>query len=313
VAGKQVLVTGGAGFIGSHLVRALAERTGSVRVLDNLSTGKRENLSTATGDLDIIIGDIRNPADCERACCGVEAVFHLAAYVSVPGSVADPAAADAINIGGTLNLLLAAKNAGVKRFVFSSSSAVYGDTDILPTPETILPMPASPYGVEKLYGEHLCRLFHSLHGMQTVALRYFNVYGPGQNPESDYAAVIPKFITTLLQGCTPTIFGDGAQTRDFLYVGDVVHANLLAAKVEGATGETFNIARGTGTSLNDLTSAICAATGVRVEPIHGPERPGDIKHSSADICKAKEKLRFEPEYDLERGLRQTVAFYRATS
>jgi nucleoside-diphosphate-sugar epimerase len=184
---------------------------------------------------------------------------------------------------------------------------------VLPTPETVLPTPTSPYGVEKLYGEHLCRLFHSIHGMETVSLRYFNVYGPGQNPLSEYAAVIPRFITMLIEGRTPAIFGDGTQTRDFLYVGDVIKANVLAAETKFAEGQVLNIAGGHAATLNDLTSAIRTAVGAQVNAVYGPERAGDIKHSSADIRKAKEVLGFAPDYDLERGLRETVAYYRAKS
>ncbi len=314
--GVSVLVTGGAGFIGSHLVRALVEEGAKVRVLDNLSTGSRSRFTGIERKIDFQEGDIRNAVACRSACNragGVEVVFHLAAYISVPGSVRDPITADAINISGTLNLLLAARDSGVERFVFSSSSAVYGDTEVLPTPEETLPRPLSPYGIEKLYGEHMARLFFQLHGLQTACLRYFNVYGPGQNPESEYAAVIPKFITTLLERHTPTIYGDGRQTRDFLFVEDVVKANLLAARAEGIGGEVFNIAGGKFVSLNELYSALADVLGVTEKASYGPPRQGDILHSSADIRTAWNRLGFEPSFDLKAGLEKTVAHYRSVT
>ncbi len=281
-----------------------------MRVLDNFSSGRRENLAGLGARVDVVEGDIRNAVACRKACGGANFVFHLAAFISVPGSLKDPVTADAINITGTLNLLLAARDSGARRFVFSSSSAVYGDTEVLPTPEDVLPRPLSPYGAEKLYGEHLCRIFTLNYGLQAVALRYFNVYGPGQNPESEYAAVIPKFITRLLEGKTPTIFGDGTQTRDFLYVGDVVQANLLAAQVEGAAGGVYNVAGGRAISLSELAQELARVTGTGTLPEHGPERQGDIKHSSADIRRAIKALGFRPQYELARGLEQTVAYYR---
>jgi UDP-N-acetylglucosamine 4-epimerase len=304
------LVTGGAGFIGSHLARALVAQGVRVRVLDNLSAGRWENLAGIESKIEFQEGDIRNAVACRNACRGVEVVFHLAAFISVPGSVQDPITADAVNIGGTLNLLLAARAAGARRFIFSSSAAVYGDTPVLPTYEEALPLPLSPYGIEKLYGEHMARLFHRLHGLETVSLRYFNVYGPRQDPKSEYAAVIPKFIAALLSGQTPTIFGDGEQTRDFLYVEDVARANLLAASAEGVGGEVFNVAGGRAVALRKLYAALCAATRVKRKPQFGPERPGDIRHSCADTAKARERLGFRPEFDLAAGLERTVAGYR---
>jgi nucleoside-diphosphate-sugar epimerase len=308
--GKSVLVTGGAGFIGSHLTRALVSKGACVRVLDNFSTGSRANLAGVEHKIDILEGDIRNAIACRHACRNVEIVFHLAAYISVPGSVKDPIHADSINIGGTLHLLLAAKDAGVHRFIFSSSAAVYGDAKIIPTHEKVLPLPLSPYGVEKLYGEQTCRLFHRHFGLQTVSLRYFNVYGPGQNPTSEYAAVIPKFITALLSGKIPTIFGDGLQTRDFLYVEDVVRANLLAAQADGVGGEVFNIATGQAVSVRELYNALLRATGQTRPPQFGPERPGDIRHSCADVTKARKQLGFTPMHDLAAGLEETVRYYQ---
>jgi UDP-N-acetylglucosamine/UDP-N-acetylgalactosamine 4-epimerase len=310
VAEKVALVTGGAGFIGSHVVRALLDAGRHVRILDNLSTGSRENLAGVERQVDLVEGDIRNAVACRTACRGVSTVFHLAAYISVPGSVQDPVTADAINIGGTLNMLLAAQGTGVRRFVLSSSAAVYGDTEVLPTPEDTLPKPLSPYGVEKLYGEHMLRLFHALHGIETVSLRYFNVYGPRQNPRSEYAAVIPKFISALLDRQAPTIFGDGSQTRDFLFVGDVARANVLAATVPGVGGEVFNVAGGRAVSVRELFDVIHGAVGARIAPIIGPERPGDILHSRADVSKARERLGFAPATDLSAGLAATVEHYR---
>jgi UDP-N-acetylglucosamine 4-epimerase len=299
------------GFIGSHIVEALVKDGAHVRILDNFSTGSWGNLQVPTSAVEVLEADIRDETACVSACSGVDTVFHLAAYISVPGSVNEPVNSSSINIGGMLNMLNAARNRGVRRFVFSSSSAVYGDTAVLPTPETVLPRPTSPYGIEKLYGEHICRVFNELHGLETVALRYFNVYGPGQNPQSEYAAVIPKFIAMLLADAEPTIFGDGAQTRDFLFVGDVVQANLLAASADGVCGEVFNIAGGKATSLNDLFTALCAAIGMSAMVHHGPERAGDIKHSSADITRAQKLLGFRPEFDLAKGLERAVAFYNA--
>src|SRR5512138_3332065 len=233
--GTFALVTGGAGFIGSHIVRALVAEGARVRVLDNLSSGLQANLSGIERKVELQEGDIRNAVACRNACRGVDAVFHLAAFISVPGSVRDPVTADAVNIGGTLNVLLAARDAGVKRVVFSSSAAVYGDPEPaedgrVTVTEKTPAAPLSPYGVEKLYGEHMCRLFAHLYGMQTASLRYFNVYGPRQNPRSEYAAVVPKFVTMLLAGEQPTIFGDGEQTRDLVFVEDVARANLLASR-----------------------------------------------------------------------------------
>jgi nucleoside-diphosphate-sugar epimerase len=308
--GKSVLVTGGAGFIGSHLVRALVAEGAKVRVLDNFSTGSRINLYDVDRRVEMQEGDIRNAIACRNACRGIDTLFHLAAYISVPGSVRDPVTADAINMGGTLNLLLAARDSNVKRFVYSSSSAVYGDTQVLPTHEEVLPKPTSPYGIEKLYGEHMCRLFHQLYGLEAVALRYFNVYGPGQNPESEYAAVIPKFISMLLSGNAPTIFGDGTQTRDFLFVEDVVQANLCAAKTEQVGGEVFNVAGGKSVSLCELAFALNAVLKVKKKTKFGPERAGDIKHSSADITRARQKLGFEPQFDLQAGLEHAVKYYK---
>lgn len=311
---QHALVTGGAGFIGSHLVRELLKRGITVRVLDNLSSGNPDNLEGLGGKIDFQQGDVRNAIACRNACRGVDTVFHLAALVSVPQSVADPVQADAINIGGTLNLLLAARDQRVKRFVFSSSSAVYGDTEIIPTPETTLPLPTSPYGVQKLTGEHYARNFTLLYNLETVCLRYFNVYGPRQNPNSAYAAVIPKFLTRLVEGQSPTVFGDGEQTRDFLAVQDVVAANLLAAETTkpDAVGSVFNIAGGVRTSLNELLALMRDLTGKNIPADYQPPRAGDIVHSGADITRAKTILGFTPQFTLADGLRKALEYYASS-
>ncbi|MCS6775159.1 MAG: SDR family oxidoreductase [Chloroherpetonaceae bacterium] len=308
---ERALVTGGAGFIGSHLVRELLARGVTVRVLDNLSSGREENLQGLRGKVDFHQGDIRNAVACRNACQGVDIVFHLAAMVSVPQSVADPVQADAINIGGTLNMLLAARDQKVRRFIFSSSSAVYGDTDVLPTPETVLPLPASPYGVQKLTGEHYARNFTRLYGLETISLRYFNVFGPRQNPDSAYAAVIPKFLSRLVAGQSPIVFGDGEQTRDFLAVQDVVAANLLAAGTDNplAIGEVFNIAGGQRISLNQLLVVMRDLTGRDIPAEYHPPRPGDILHSGADITRARTLLGFNPSLPLREGLRVALEYY----
>jgi UDP-glucose 4-epimerase len=284
----------------------------AVRVLDNLASGSVENLEGCSKKIEFMEGDIRNAVACRNACRGVDTVFHLAALVSVPQSVADPVQSDAVNIGGTLNLLLAARDYQVKRFVFSSSSAIYGDTEVLPTHERVLPMPASPYGVHKLTGEHYARNFTRLYGLETVCLRYFNVYGPRQNPRSEYAAVIPKFLTRLLAGQAPTVFGDGAQTRDFCYVGDLAAANLLAAETTNgeAVGSVCNIASGKRISLNALLDLMRTVTGTDIPAAYEAARPGDILHSGAAIRRAKAVLGFAPKVELVDGLRETMEYYR---
>ena len=307
----RALVTGGAGFIGSHVVRLLLADGNSVRVLDNFSTGCRENLGEIAENVEWITGDIRDRETCRAACAGTECVFHLAAFISVPGSVADPVGADAINIQGTLNVLLAARDAGVRRLVFSSSSAIYGDTLVVPTPETITPRPISPYGLEKLYGEHACRI-HQTADFSTVALRYFNIFGPRQNPNSDYAAVIPIFMRMMLRGQSPTIHGDGGQTHDFLFVDDVARANLLAAAApQEAAGSVCNIAGGSATSVLEMANAIASATGFTGAIQHGPERVADIRHSSADISLARRILGFDPSVSIDTGLRTTLNWLAA--
>lgn len=308
---KRVLVTGGAGFIGAHLVRALIAQNVAVRVLDNLSSGNVANLSGLGKKLDFVEGDIRNAVACRNACRDIDVVFHLAALVSVPQSVADPIQSDAINSGGTLNLLIAARDQRVKRFVFSSSAAVYGDTDVIPTDESVLPNPLSPYGVQKLTGESYTRLFANLYNIETICLRYFNVYGPGQSPHSAYAAAVPRFLTALLSGRTLSVYGDGEQTRDFCAVGDVVAANLLAATTsrQEVIGRVVNIACGERISLNTLLAHLQEIVGSELPVCYEAARVGDIVHSGADIRLAQTMLGYRPQVDLPTGLRETYAFY----
>lgn len=308
----QFLVTGGAGFIGSNLVDALLERGESVRVLDDFSTGKRANLEAYAGRIDVVEGSIVDIDVCRRAVAHVDYVLHLAALPSVPRSVEDPAGTNAVNVDGTVNMLTAARDAGVKRFVFAASSAAYGDNPKLPKTEDLVPSPLSPYAVQKVAGEHYCRIFHSLYGFETVALRYFNVFGPRQDPQSQYAAVVPKFITMFLRNEAPVIDGDGAQSRDFTYIANVVHANLLACHApKEAAGQVFNIACGEQISVKELAEQVQRMTGATVAAAHGPARAGDVKHSRADIAKARRLLGFEPVVPFQASLERVVEWYRA--
>jgi UDP-N-acetylglucosamine 4-epimerase len=306
----KYLVTGGAGFIGSHIVETLAGGGAEVRVLDNLSTGKLDNLAPWTDRIEFLEGDIRDPEACARAVRGIDHVLHQAALASVPGSVADPVLTNAVNITGTLNLLLAAKDAGVKSLVLASSSAVYGDDPTLPKVEGAEGRLLSPYAVSKLVDEKYAQVFHVLYGMRTVALRYFNVFGPRQDPNSQYAAVIPLFITKVLRGERPVIYGDGEQSRDFIYVKNVVQANLAAAASPEGAGEVFNVASGSGLTVRGLLDAVNEVLGTDVKAVTADPRPGDIKHSIADIGKARRILGFEPAVPFIEGLRSTAAWYR---
>ncbi len=308
----RYLVTGGAGFIGSNLVEALLKRGHSVRVLDNFSTGKRENLAAFIDDIELVEGDLTDPADVQRAADGIDVVLHQGAIPSVPRSIEDPISSNKANVTGTLNLLVAARDAGVGRVVYASSSSIYGDQAVdQPKVETMLPMPISPYAVDKLSGEHYCQVFHAAYGLETVALRYFNVFGPRQDPSSTYAAVIPKFITALLRGDAPTIYGDGEQTRDFTYIGNVVEGNLLAATApaEKAAGQVMNLATGDQTSLNELVTLLREFTGCDIAPVYLDPRPGDIKHSLANVGKAHQRLGYETTVPFREGLQRTVAWY----
>jgi nucleoside-diphosphate-sugar epimerase len=304
------LVTGGAGFIGSHIVEELIRRGERVRVLDNFSTGRRENLAPVLEHVDVIEGDLCDLATVRRAVEGVDCVLHQAALASVQRSVDDPLAAHTANATGTLHLLMAARDAGVKRVVYASSSSVYGDSPVLPKQEDHLPRPKSPYAVSKLAGEYYCQTFAGLYELETVSLRYFNVFGPRQDPTSQYAAVIPLFITAMLRGAAPTVYGDGGQSRDFTYVSNVVRANLLAATAPGVAGRVFNVACGQRCTLLDLIAALDEALGTHVAPVHAAPRPGDVRHSLADVTAAQEALGYRTEVDLHEGLRRTVAWYR---
>lgn len=304
------LVTGGAGFIGSHIVEELIRRGERVRVLDNFSTGRRENLAPFLEHVELIEGDLRNLAAVRQAVAGVDYVLHQGALPSVPRSVNDPLASHAVNATGTLNLLVAGRDAGVKRVVYASSSSIYGDSPTLPKQEDLPPRPKSPYAVAKLAGEGYCRAFSEVYGLETVCLRYFNVFGPRQDPASQYAAVIPLFITAMLRGESPIVHGDGLQSRDFTYVANVVHANLLAAVAPDAAGRMFNVACGQRHTLVDLIAILNAALNISIVPAHTDRRLGDVLHSLADITAAQEALGYRPQVSFEEGLRQTVAWYK---
>ncbi len=306
------LVTGGAGFIGSNLAESLVARGHSVRVFDNFLTGKRVNLHSFEKKAEIVEGDLRDADQVRRAVAGARFVLHLAALPSVPRSVAEPQLAHDVNINGTLNVLLAARDAQCERVVFSSSSSVYGDSEKLPKTEAMTPAPLSPYAIHKLTGEYYCRVFWQLYALPTVSLRYFNVFGPRQDPQSEYAAVIPKFITSVLAGQSPTIYGDGRQSRDFSHVENIVEANLAAcAAPKKALGREFNIACGGRVTLLELLEAINRAVGTQIKPRFEPARPGDIQHSQADIRQAHAYLNWTPRVDFRAGIERTIAFYRA--
>jgi len=324
------LVTGGAGFIGSHVVEALYRRGERVRVLDNLATGSLRNLEDALGlgrgslglpppdrtvavadRCEFVLGDIRDLEVLRRACQGVDCVIHEAALRAVPRSVADPLSTNEVNVTGTLRLLVAAREAGVRRVVFASSSSVYGASLEVPKVETMTPAPVSPYAVSKLAGEHYCRVFYELYGLETVSLRYFNVYGPRQDPASEYAAVIPKFIALALEGKPLEVHGDGHQSRDFTYIEDAVQATLLAATAPEVGGAVLNVGAGSTHSVLDLVRTLEAILGRRLEVRHTSPRPGDVRITLADIASARRRLGYEPRVPLEEGLRRTVAFVRS--
>jgi nucleoside-diphosphate-sugar epimerase len=305
------LVTGGAGFIGSNIAEHLIRQGRSVRVLDNFSSGKRENVRPFADKAEIVEGDLRDPKSIQQAVTGVRFVLHLGAMPSVIRSVEDPRATHEANITGTLNLLLAAHGAGVKRIVFSSSSSVYGDTPTLPKREDMPSSPLSPYAVHKITGEYYCRVFWQLYGLETIALRYFNVFGPRQDPQSQYAAVIPRFITAILKDESPTIFGDGKQTRDFSHVENVIEANVRACEAsKEALGESFNIACGGRISLLELVETVNKILGKSIKPKFDPARPGDILHSQADILKAEKLLGWKPRVSFPDGIAKTIAWYQ---
>ncbi|HAK95547.1 MAG TPA: LPS biosynthesis protein WbpP [Planctomycetes bacterium] len=308
----RYLVTGGAGFIGSALCHRLAAEGRKVVVLDDFSTGDPERLAAIRAAVTLIEGDIRDRAAVDRAMRGVGTVFHEAALPSVARSVEDPLASNDVNVSGTLTVLESARRAGVRRLVYAASSSAYGDTPALPKREDMKPSPRSPYAIGKLAGEHYAEAYFRLFGLETVSLRYFNVFGPRQDPRSHYAAVIPRFITAALAGAPATIYGDGLQSRDFTFVDNVVDANLRAAEASGAPGHVFNIACGRRYTLLDLLAMIAAALGrdAPVPPVHEPDRPGDVRHSLADIAAARAALGYEPAIDMQEGIRRTVDWYR---
>jgi UDP-glucose 4-epimerase len=302
-----VVVTGGAGFIGSHIVDALAEQGAHVRVIDDLSTGKKENLAAVMDRIEFTEDSILNTAVLARVMAGAKYVFHEAAVPSVPKSVRDPLTSHNANATGSLNVLLAARDAKVKRVVVAASSSFYGDTPTLPKDETMPPNPLSPYALQKFVGEKYAMQFYALYGLETVALRYFNIYGPRQDPHSEYSAVIPRFIRLLKQGQAPAVFGDGTGSRDFTFVTDAVAANLLAATTPDAAGEIFNCAGGRQITLNELIATLQQQLGTNLTPVFQDPRPGDIKHSFADISKARRILGFAPRVTFEEGLKRTAA------
>jgi len=309
----KYLVTGAAGFIGRSIAAELLKRGEAVRGIDNLITGKRENLA-GIGAMEFIEGDLADAAACAEACKGVEVVFHEAALASVPRSVADPVSTNVNCVNATLNVLVAARDAGVRRVIYAGSSSAYGDTPTLPKHEDMTPSPISPYAVAKLAGEHYMTSFTRVYGLETVTLRYFNVFGPYQDPMSHYSGVLAIFCRKMLRGEQPTIFGDGEQSRDFTYIDNVVHANLLAAEApaEKVSGQMMNAATGSRITLNQTFRILSDLTGYKGEPAYGPARTGDIKDSLADIAKAKDRLGYQPLVDFREGLRRTVEWYRTS-
>jgi UDP-glucose 4-epimerase len=306
----RILVTGGAGFIGSHLVEALLRKGHRVRVLDDLSSGKRHNLAPFKNDVELLVGDCADSEVARRASRGIEVVYHEGAVPSVTRSVNDPLLSHRANATATVTMLVAARDAGVRRFIYAGSSSVYGDSKVLPKRETLEPQPLSPYAVGKLAGEHYLRIFAGLYGLETLTLRYFNVFGPRQDPGSPYSGVISLFATALLAGRAPVIYGDGRQSRDFTYVENVVHGNLRALQAKGLCGQVVNVATGHRVTLKQLLSAMAGEIGVPARANHLPARAGDVRHSLADIARAKKLLGYRPVVDFETGLRATIDWYR---
>jgi len=306
----KFLVTGGAGFIGSSICRALVSQGCFVRVVDNLLTGRMANLADVIDKIEFIEADMGDPDVARAAMKDIEIVLHEGALPSVPRSIDDPAASHRHCVDATHTLLLAARDGGIKRFVYAASSSAYGDTPTLPKVETMKPMPLSPYAVGKLVGEHYCSVFCKVFGLETISLRYFNVFGPFQDPTSQYAAAIPAFVTAILKDQPPTIYGDGEQSRDFTYIDNVVHANLLAAEAEQTTGEVVNIACGEAVTVNAIIDMINASVGKNVKPVYANSRPGDVKHSLADISLAEEIIGFKPKVSFEVGLNKAIGWYR---
>lgn len=304
------LVTGGAGFIGSHLVEELVRRGARVRVLDNFSTGKRDNLKGVLGRIELIEGDLRSYHTVRQAAQGVDYVLHQGALPSVPRSIDDPITTNEVNVGGTLHVLDAARDAGVKRVVYASSSSIYGPDPQLPVRESMAPRPVSPYAVAKLAGEQYCHVFSRVYGLETVALRYFNIFGPRQDPASQYSAFIPKFVVGIMGGQPLTIDGDGSQAKDFTFVSNAVEANLLAVEAKGVSGEMFNVGCGRMTSVNEIVDHIRRIVGAEGKIANGPPRPGDVPHSLADISRARQCLGYAPRVEAREGLERVVAWYR---
>ena len=304
------LVTGGGGFIGSNLVRGLLKSNWRVRVLDNFSTGFRENLAEVLGDIDLVEGDIRDPATCEASCKGAEVVFHHAAIPSVPASMKDPRASFEANVMGTFNMLMAARDKGARRFILAASSSAYGTSEELPKRETMPVIPASPYAADKATGELFAAMFYRAFGLETLSFRYFNVFGARQDPSNQYAGVIAAFASRMLCGAPPVIYGDGTQSRDFVYVENIVHANLLAAGAKATGGEVVNIGCGRSIDLNRMVTVFNEALGTDLKPVYADPRAGDVKHSLADISVAGELLGYEPRVHFADGLRQTLDWYR---
>lgn len=309
----KFLVTGGAGFIGSNIVGALLKSGHSVRVLDNFSSGKRENLKKFENDIELIEGDIRSYHIVQQAVKGIEVILHQAALPSVPRSIKDPITSNEVNVNGTLNILEASAESNVRRVVYASSSSVYGDNPELPKHEGMLPNPLSPYAVSKLAGEKYCAVFSQIYGLETIALRYFNVFGPNQDPYSQYSAVIPKFIKAVMKNMRPEIFGDGEQSRDFTYVENVIDANILAATSDCDSGITMNCACHGKITLNNLVKYINENLGKNIQPVYHNARAGDIKHSYADIELAKSKINYTPKIDFQKGLKLTIKSYEEES
>jgi nucleoside-diphosphate-sugar epimerase len=308
------LVTGGGGFIGSHLVRTLVQRGERVRVLDNGFSGSRAHIADLLGEVEWLDGDVRDPDAVARACRNVEVVLHHAAVVSTQWSIAEPQLAHDVNLTGTLNVLVAARDAGARRVVVASSAAVYGNLPFSPKVETQPVQPLSPYGVHKLASEAYCPVWHALYGLETAALRYFNVFGPDQNPDGDYAAVIPRFISTVLAKDRPVIYGDGDQSRDFIYVDNVVEINLLAATLPAVAGQVLNVGMGSSVTLNQLVTMLGEIIGSPIQAIYLPPRPGDVRDSLADITRLQATLGYRPEISFREGLERTVrAFARHSS
>ena len=307
---ETYVVTGGAGFIGSHIAERLLREGHTVRIVDNFSSGKEENIAHLSGDLEVFRASITDREALDRAFAGADYVFHQAALPSVPRSIADPISTNEANVTGTLMVLLAARDAGVKRVIYAASSSAYGDIEGDFKREDMPPKPMSPYGVSKLAGEYYCQAFTEVYGLETVCLRYFNVFGPRQDETSQYSAVIPLFIAAMLRGQQPTIYGDGLQSRDFTYIDNVVHGNLLGAKAPNVAGMTMNLATGGQVTLLELVDKLNRLLGTSIEPVHAEPRPGDIKHSRADISLAREYLDFTPVVDFDAGLARTLEWYQ---